>query len=107
MIGPPRQREESTARVTGGRVRVGDFRSTGRIGAHSYIGFGLTPVVAMDSRAVIDLAVGIIMGRNRCSQHDSLEVRTAVSRHRNRKRHQVAADLVAVGGDPATTQFQS
>ena len=101
--------------VAEGRVRKMDLLhlSTGNhpgaeaLYAHSYIGFGLTPVVAMDSRAVIDLAVGIIMGRNRCSQHDSLEVRTAVSRHRNRKRHQVAADLVAVGGDPATTQFQS
>jgi GAF domain-containing protein len=62
---------------------------------------------AMASRTTIDLAVGIIMGQNRCPQHEAFEILKAVSNHRNIKLREIAADLVAtVGKGPvATTHF--
>lgn len=50
---------------------------------------------AMASRTVIDLAVGIIMGQNRCSREDAVGILKAASSHRNLKLRDLAADLVA------------
>ena len=61
---------------------------------------------AMASRTTIDLAVGMVMGQNRCPREDAIEILKAVSSHRNMKLRQVAADLVATAGKgPATTYF--
>ena len=63
---------------------------------------------ALASRAVIDHAVGIIMGQNRCTVDDAFEVLRAISQNRNVKLRDVAADLVtAVSGQPpaATPRF--
>ena len=61
---------------------------------------------ALASRTTIDLAVGIIMGQNRCPQEEAIEILKAVSSHRNIKLRQVASDLVAtVGRGPAATHF--
>jgi GAF domain-containing protein len=63
---------------------------------------------AMASRTTIDLAVGIVMGQNRCSQQEAFEILKAASSHRNIKLRELAADLVAtVGKGPATTHFQA
>ncbi|GAA1760789.1 GAF and ANTAR domain-containing protein [Kocuria aegyptia] len=63
---------------------------------------------AMASRTTIDLAVGIIMGQNRCSQERAFEILRAASSHRNRKLRDVAADLVTtVGAGPAITHFDA
>jgi transcriptional regulator with GAF, ATPase, and Fis domain len=60
---------------------------------------------ALASRAVIDHAVGIIMGQHRCTVDDAFEVLRAISQNRNVKLRDVAADLVtAVSGQaPADT----
>ncbi|MFI7484288.1 GAF and ANTAR domain-containing protein [Kocuria sp. M1R5S2] len=59
---------------------------------------------AMASRTVIDLAVGIVMGQNRCTQEEAFAVLKAASSHRNVKLRRLAADLVATVGEgrPAT-----
>ncbi|MUN64640.1 ANTAR domain-containing protein [Kocuria sediminis] len=63
---------------------------------------------AMASRTTIDLAVGIIMGQNRCSQEKAVEILRAASSHRNVKLRDLAAELVAtVGRGPASTHFDA
>lgn len=63
---------------------------------------------AMASRTTIDLAVGIIMGQNRCSQEKAVEILRAASNHRNVKLRDLAAELVAtVGRGPASTHFDA
>lgn len=63
---------------------------------------------AMESRTVIDLAVGIIMGQNRCSQDAAVAILKSASNHRNIKLRELAAELVAsVGTDSATTSFET
>jgi GAF domain-containing protein len=61
---------------------------------------------AMESRTTIDMAVGIIMGQNRCSQTDAFEILRKASAARNVKLRDVAAGVVAsVTGDAITTHF--
>ncbi len=63
---------------------------------------------AMASRTTIDLAVGIVMGQNRCTQERAFEILQAAPSHRNQKLREVAADLVAqVGKGPASTHFNA
>ncbi|MHC5560666.1 GAF and ANTAR domain-containing protein [Kocuria sp. U4B] len=62
---------------------------------------------AIASRTTIDLAVGIIMGQNRCTQERAFEILRAASNHRNVKLRELAAEFVArVGKGPATTHFE-
>jgi GAF domain-containing protein len=61
---------------------------------------------AMASRTTIDLAVGIVMGQNRCTQEQAFDILRSASSHRNVKLRDLAAELVAtVGQGPATTHF--
>ena len=63
---------------------------------------------AMKSRTVIDLAVGILMGRNRCGQEEAVEILKRASNHRNVKLRDLAAELVAsVSTAPSTTSFET
>lgn len=48
----------------------------------------------LTSRTPIDLAVGVIMGQNRCSQEEAVEILKAASSHRNVKLRDLAADLL-------------
>ena len=58
---------------------------------------------ALASRAVIDQAVGIIMGQNRCTVDEAFEVLRSISQNRNVKLRDIAADMVtAVSGQPPT-----
>jgi GAF domain-containing protein len=50
---------------------------------------------AMDSRAVIEQAKGIIMGERRCTADEAFRILTKVSQDSNRKLRDVAAALVA------------
>lgn len=60
---------------------------------------------AMESRTTIDLAVGIVMGQNRCSQDEAFRILAAASSNRNIKLRDLAAELVAtVGRGPVTTR---
>lgn len=61
---------------------------------------------ALESRTTIDLAVGIVMGQNRCSQDEAIRILQSASSHRNIKLRDVASALViATGQEPAKTHF--
>ncbi|WP_232226440.1 GAF and ANTAR domain-containing protein [Brachybacterium phenoliresistens] len=61
---------------------------------------------SMQSRTTIDLATGIIMAQNRCTQQEALEILTAASNHRNEKLRDVALALVvSLNGGPPTHGF--
>jgi GAF domain-containing protein len=50
---------------------------------------------AMSSRAIIDQAVGILMGQQRCTASVAFDVLRKASQHRNRKLRDVAADVIS------------
>lgn len=49
---------------------------------------------AMRSRTAIDLATGVIMGQNRCSQEEAFRILTKASNGRNQKLRDVAESLL-------------
>ncbi|GAA1179298.1 GAF and ANTAR domain-containing protein [Nesterenkonia xinjiangensis] len=55
---------------------------------------------AMESRTPIDVAVGIVMAQNRCSQEAAFEILQTASSHRNVKLRDLATELVASIGQP-------
>jgi GAF domain-containing protein len=63
---------------------------------------------AMQSRTAIDLACGVIMAQNRCSQAEAMEILTKVSSNRNRKLRVVATELVEqLSGGSIGTHFDA
>lgn len=56
---------------------------------------------ALESRTTVALAIGIIMGQNRCSQDEAFELLRSASSNRNMKLRDLAADLVT-SADPST-----
>ena len=56
---------------------------------------------AMASRTTIDLACGVIMGQNRCSQEEAMALLTKASSHRNQKLRDVAAGILGRVSDGA------
>ncbi|WP_308159589.1 GAF and ANTAR domain-containing protein [Arthrobacter sp. ISL-65] len=61
---------------------------------------------AMASRTIIDMAVGIIIAQNRCSQEDAINLIKSASSTRNLKLRDVAAAIVeSAGGGPVATHF--
>ncbi|MHA7209115.1 ANTAR domain-containing protein [Arthrobacter sp. MDT1-65] len=62
---------------------------------------------AMESRTTIDLAAGVIMGQNRCSQDAAMSMLKAASSARNIKLRDVAASVLAsFGQGQARTHFE-
>lgn len=62
---------------------------------------------AMDSRTVIDLAVGIVMAQNRCSQDEAFNILVSASGSRNIKLRQIAERVVgSVTPAEAQTHFK-
>jgi ANTAR domain/GAF domain len=62
---------------------------------------------AMQSRTAIDLACGVIMAQNRCSQEDAMAILAKVSSNRNQKLRDVAADLLLkISGSEVNTHFE-
>jgi GAF domain-containing protein len=58
---------------------------------------------ALVSRAVIDQALGIVMGQNRCTSDEAFEVLRRISQNRNIKLRDIAAEMItAVSGRPPT-----
>ena len=56
---------------------------------------------ALASRAVIDQALGVVMGQNGCSAAEAFDVLRAISQTRNVKLHQIAGEIIAtVSGRP-------
>lgn len=50
---------------------------------------------AMKSRTAIDIAVGVIMAQDRCSQEDAMTILRKASNSRNAKLRDVAAGVIA------------
>jgi GAF domain-containing protein len=56
---------------------------------------------AMATRSVIDQAIGILMGQQRCTASAAFELLRQASQHRNRKLRDIAADIIVnVTGAP-------
>jgi GAF domain-containing protein len=56
---------------------------------------------SLASRSVIDQAMGIIMGQNRCTATDAFEILRRASHHRNIKLRAVAHEIVTrISGEP-------
>jgi len=64
---------------------------------------------AMESRTDIDLACGLIMGRNQCSQQEAYQFLIRASNTRNMKVHAVALKIIhqLSGTRQTTTHFES
>ncbi|WP_019136519.1 GAF and ANTAR domain-containing protein [Cellulomonas massiliensis] len=61
---------------------------------------------ALESRAVIDQAIGIVMAQNRCSAQQAAELLRQASQHRNVRMRDLAAQLVReVGGSDEAAAF--
>ncbi|MCT9868694.1 ANTAR domain-containing response regulator [Paenarthrobacter aurescens] len=62
---------------------------------------------AMQSRTVIDLAVGAIMAQNKCSQEEAFTILRTASSNRNIKlRHLATSIIAAVSSGKVTTHFE-
>lgn len=62
---------------------------------------------ALESRTSIDVAVGIIMAQNRCSQDEAFQILKSASNARNIKLQEVASAMVeALGHGPAKTHYE-
>lgn len=56
---------------------------------------------ALSSRTIIDQALGIVMGQNRCTADEAFEILRAASSHRNTKLRDIAHDIIArISGKP-------
>lgn len=63
---------------------------------------------SLETRTGIDVAVGIIMAQNRCSQGEAFELLKSASSARNIKLHAVAAGVVeSLGRGPTRTHFEA
>ncbi len=63
---------------------------------------------AMEHRTAIDLACGVVMAQNRCSQEDAMRILARVSSNRNQKLRAVAADILKnVTGEDIQTHFEA
>jgi GAF domain-containing protein len=62
---------------------------------------------ALATRAVIDQALGVLMGHNSCDSDTAFAILRESSQHQNRKLHDVAADIVKTvsGDDPQLPSF--
>lgn len=63
---------------------------------------------AMENRTSIDLACGVIMAQNRCSQDEAMAILTRVSSNRNQKLRAVAAEVLRnLTNDAVHTHFDA
>lgn len=61
----------------------------------------------LESRTTIDIAIGIVMAQNRCSQESAVRILTEASSNSNTKLRDIAKSLVdSVGGTGTRTHYQ-
>ena len=61
---------------------------------------------ALQNRTTIDLACGVIMAQNRCSQEEAMALLTKASSHRNQKLRDLAAEVLSrVSSGSVSTHF--
>jgi GAF domain-containing protein len=62
---------------------------------------------ALEHRTAINLACGVVMAQNRCSQDEAMAVLTKASSHRNQKLRDLAADILSgVNSGAVSTHFE-
>lgn len=62
---------------------------------------------AMENRTTIDLACGVIMAQNRCSQEEAMVLLAKASSHRNQKLRDLAAEILGrVNSGAVSTHFE-
>ncbi|VXB92088.1 ANTAR domain protein [Arthrobacter sp. 9AX] len=62
---------------------------------------------ALEHRTEINLACGVVMAQNRCSQEEAMAVLTKASSHRNQKLRDLAADILSqVSKGSVSTHFE-
>ncbi|MDQ0862789.1 GAF and ANTAR domain-containing protein [Arthrobacter globiformis] len=99
-----------TPELFGKAVEFGDIASrtlhlSVRIGAAQARAQNLE--AAMQSRTAIDIACGVIMAQNRCSQQEAMDILAKVSSNRNQKLRDVAVELVGrLSGSGVETHFE-
>lgn len=54
----------------------------------------------LDSRAVVDAAISLIMVQNRCSRESAMKLLHLAARNSNQRLHDIARDMLAQSGDP-------
>ena len=82
-------------RVVGARLSAEASRAVGlavRLAEHTELNQNLG--AALESRSVIDQAIGIVMGQNRCNAEAAFQMLRSASNHRNVKLRIIAADIV-------------
>lgn len=85
--GPHRQQAETfAARCADGLTVI--LRQASQTKLHQQL------TEAMSSRSVIDQAIGILMGQQRCKAADAFDLLRQASQHRNRKLRDIAADII-------------
>lgn len=63
---------------------------------------------AMEKRTAIDIAVGIVMGQNRCSQEEAFSILSRASNNQNVKLRDLAEQVISsVSHKPVETYFQA
>jgi GAF domain-containing protein len=63
---------------------------------------------AMESRTTIDIAIGIVMGQNRCTQAEAYTILNRASNAQNVKVRDIAQRIVAgISAEPARTHFST
>jgi len=63
---------------------------------------------AMKSRTAINMACGVIMAQNRCTQEEAMEILTNVASNRNRKLRDIATELIEqLSGTSVQTHFDN
>lgn len=58
---------------------------------------------AMENRSVIDQAIGVLIGQQRCGANAAFDLLRSASSHRNRKPRDIAADIVSSASGQAAT----
>ena len=98
--------ERATARARGYTREISQaLRLAVRFSLHTDSAANLR--ATLESRTIIDIAVGIVMAQNRCSQESAVNILTEASSNSNTKLRDIAKSLVdSVGGTGTRTHYQ-
>jgi GAF domain-containing protein len=92
--GPVRQHAEAFAAQCGAALALA-LRQTHQAQVQQQLG------EAMATRSIIDQAIGILMGQQRCNATTAFDLLRQASQHRNRKLRNIATDIITnVTGEP-------
>jgi hypothetical protein len=98
--------DQATAKARGFTREISQaLRLAVRFSLHSDSAANLR--ATLQSRTIIDIAIGIVMAQNRCSQEAAVSILTEAASNSNTKLREIAKSLVdSVGGTGTRTHFQ-